>query len=78
MEIEADVEIFELKQEISSLQAKLEEIGGKWEIFLIHSSLDNEISKIEDSSQDFKKVVGKGWRNSVMQRRIYGRLVSTG
>ena len=24
----------------------------------------------------FKKVIGKGWRNSVMQRRIYGRLTS--
>ena len=25
----------------------------------------------------FKKVIGKGWRNSVMQRRIYGRLTKS-
>ena len=30
MEIEAEVEVFEMKQEIVSLQAKLDDAGGKF------------------------------------------------
>ena len=54
LEVETDVAVFEMKQEMVSLQAKLQD------------------GALQDS-QNFKKVVGKGWRNSVMQRRIYGR-----
>merc|ERR1712012_1123211 len=54
LEVDSDVEVFEMKHEIVSLQ-----------------------SKIEDDEGSFKKLIGKGWRNSVMQRRIYGRLTKS-
>ena len=36
-----------------------------------------EIIIMLDEGIIFKKVIGKGWRNSVMQRRIYGRLTKS-
>ena len=54
--MESDLEVFEMKQEIVSLQTKIEDS--------------------ESENLMIKHVIGKGWRNSVMQRRIYGRLTS--
>jgi len=51
LEVDSDVEVFEMKHEIVSLQTKIE----------------------DDDGTIIKKLAGKGWRNSVMQRRIYGR-----
>ena len=54
--MESDLEVFEMKQEIVSLQTKIEDS--------------------ESENLMIKHVIGKGWRNSVMQRRIYGRLTT--
>jgi len=60
MEVEVEVEVYEMKQEIATLQAKLE--GDLAE--------ENELISL-------KKAAGRGWRNSVMERRIYGRLTKS-
>jgi len=55
LEVDSDVEVFEMKHEIFSLQTKID----------------------EDDETIPKKLAGKGWRNSVIQRRIYGRLTKS-
>ena len=77
LEVESELEVFEMKQEIVSLQAKSDDVGGKSDyerlpIFFLNQSFWINLP-LEDECLVFKKVVGKGWRNSVMQRRIYGR-----
>ena len=78
MEVESDLEVFEMKQEIVSLQTKIEnseseKLTSNAETLLIV----NVTSLLLDEGVIFKKVIGKGWRNSVMQRRIYGRLTKS-
>ena len=41
----------------------------------VQSSRNVDILFLDEGS--FKKLIGKGWRNSVMQRRIYGRLTKS-
>ena len=75
LEVESDLEVFEMKQEIVSLQNKIED--SESEIFYDYNlDITYFTALLIDEGIIFKKVIGKGWRNSVMQRRIYGRLAS--
>ena len=59
-----------MKHEIVSLQAKLEDGNTSYPELLSWSCI---VSPVYTDDGTLKKLAGKGWRNSVMQRRIYGR-----
>ena len=74
LEVDSDVEVFEMKHEINSLQAKLDEgmimkEASQLSLVFKPSSMFNV--NLDDGT--LRRMAGKGWRNSVMQRRIYGR-----
>ena len=63
-----------MKHEINSLQAKLDEgmiMKEASQLSLVFESSLKFIVNLDDGT--LRRMAGKGWRNSVMQRRIYGR-----
>ena len=65
-----------MKQEIVSLQTKIEDSESE-NFYCNEPMIVNVETVLLDEGIIFKKVIGKGWRNSVMQRRIYGRLTKS-